>query len=640
MSPVSRLLAFTCVLSAAVVVPLVAQGPPSGLPPLAASQADVQIEGELEVQYEDSTTGGRLRHFVHAGARRVELLFEGDLPPGLQTGSVVRARGRMQNDTLELSSGGGSLQVLSLASSSTFGEQRTLVMLVNFQDNPAQPYSWSHAYDTTFGPTSEFFRENSYGQTWLTGTVVGWLTLPMATPTSCDYYGISSAAEQAAAGQGINVSQYSRRIIAFPQIGACGWWGLGNVGGNPSRSWINGSYAVKVVAHELGHNLGDYHSKSQSCDLGGCSTSEYGDTHDIMGSPTAHFNAFQKERLGWLNYGASPPVQAVTASGSYWVDAMSIPGTNPKALRILKSTDGSGNRTWYYVEMRNQTGFDGSVGRAVLVHTGSESTGNSSMQIDLQPASGEQDLALDQGQTFTDTAIGLSIATVSLGSGGASISVTYPGAPCTMRSPSLSLSPGSIATTAETPVSFTLTVRNNDDTACQAAEMVVNAGVPSGWNVSVSPYQLTLAPGASGTAQLTVTAPAGSSGSFSVSGSVARTTTNGPGGSASATVNVSSTASGEPSALDVSVVAGRSGPNHQFTATVSAGGTPVAGAAVTFTVTSPTGAVKTLSATTSGSGVAAVKMSLKGKDPRGTYQVQATASSGTASGSAYTSFVY
>jgi hypothetical protein len=66
----------------------------------------------------------------------------------------------------------------------------------------------------------------------------------------------------------------------------------------------------------MGHNLGLYHSHSYDCGatvLGtSCTSSDYGDTLDIMGSSSGRFNAFQKERLGWLNYGSSPPLYTVT----------------------------------------------------------------------------------------------------------------------------------------------------------------------------------------------------------------------------------------------------------------------------------------------------------------------------------------
>ena len=73
---------------------------------------------------------------------------------------------------------------------------------------------------------------------------------------------------------------------------------LGGAPSNPSRAWINGTYSLRVVAHEMGHNFGDYHSHSSVCDSTGCVTNEYGDDHDTRGGVTGHLNAYQKERLG------------------------------------------------------------------------------------------------------------------------------------------------------------------------------------------------------------------------------------------------------------------------------------------------------------------------------------------------------
>jgi Metallo-peptidase family M12 len=91
-------------------------------------------------------------------------------------------------------------------------------------------------------------------------------------------------ADQAAADAGVNLSAYGRRLYGFPKTTACAWWGLGSVGGNPSRAWINGDYQLMVVGHELGHSFGAYHSHNSSCDANGCTNGEYGDDRDIMGS--------------------------------------------------------------------------------------------------------------------------------------------------------------------------------------------------------------------------------------------------------------------------------------------------------------------------------------------------------------------
>ena len=73
--------------------------------------------------------------------------------------------------------------------------------------------------------------------------------------------------------------------------------------------------------------------------------------------------------------------------------------------------------------------------------------------------------------------------------------------------------------------------------------------------------------------------------------------------------------------VDLSVSEGRQG--FTFTAVVRADGNPVSGAAVAFKVTDPSGSIRTLSATTSGSGVATASFKPRRKDPKGTYTVQA-----------------
>ncbi len=277
-------------ITAAVVValftgssPLIAQGPPQ-LPSQASSVAEAQFEGTLEVQIEDHAQGSIVHHFLDLPNGRLRL----QVPPGfsdldgLETGTIIRARGRLNGNTLELSSSQGSVVTMALATSNTFGEQRVIVILVNFQDNTSAPFDWTTTQMITFGDVSSFYKENSYGQTWLTGDVFGWFTLPM-TSSTCDTAKISSLADQAAAKAGATLSRYTRKVYAFPQIAPCTFWGRGTVGGNPSSAWINGGYALKVVAHELGHNFGDYHSKSEPCDAGGCSLIEYGDDRDIMG---------------------------------------------------------------------------------------------------------------------------------------------------------------------------------------------------------------------------------------------------------------------------------------------------------------------------------------------------------------------
>jgi hypothetical protein len=192
----------------------------------------------------------------------------------------------------------------------------------------------------------------------------------------------------------------------------------------------------------LGHGLGLYHSNSLNCGpsvvIGpNCATIEYGDILDMMGaSPSAHFNAFQKERLGWLDYGVSPPITTVQAVGTYVLDPYEVNGSQANALKIPKSTDSTtGKKTWYYVEYRQAIGFDSflssysSITNGVVIHTGSESSGNTSYLLDMTPETPVYywwfDLALVVGQRFNDPDSGVTIMPVSVSSTGVTVSVSF-----------------------------------------------------------------------------------------------------------------------------------------------------------------------------------------------------------------------
>jgi len=482
-----------------------------------SSAVEKELDGTLEVQIEDSVGGARLRHFLKTpGGGRLELTFPGK-PPELLTDSRVRVRGTEKSDGTLMLTSGNSIQTMSLASTNTFGVQQTLVILINFQNNLTQPYTVAAAQDVTFTSTSNYYLENTYRQTSLAGTVVGWYTIA-ASNTTCDNTTWAGLADQAAASHGVNLSAYPRRIYAFPQTGACSWWGLGSVGGNPSRAWINGSYALRVVGHELGHNFGDYHSHSMSCNETGCTISEYGDDRDIMGATSGHMNAFQKERLGWLNYGSSPSIQTVATTNNYWIEAMET-ATNggPKALKILKSVDQYGSRTWYYVEMRARIGADGSVPAGVAIHTGDEHNANSSYEKDMQLTS-TWDSVLDPSQSFTDPAIGLTITTITADSSGALVQVAFGAVLCIKAGPSVSVSPLTQSVQPGGTASYTVSVRNNDSAVCAAAPFNLSQTAPAGWTASFGAASLSsLAPGATGSASLSVTSPATASSPASIS---------------------------------------------------------------------------------------------------------------------------
>ncbi|HET7873904.1 MAG TPA: NEW3 domain-containing protein [Methylomirabilota bacterium] len=622
----------------------------ASLPPQAQGyvEQEVKLDGELEVLHEDWANTSRYRYFLKTPAgERLSLHFAKEAPQ-LQTGARVRVRGVRLDGAVAAESGSTSVQSLAAAAPNTFGAQKTLVMLVNFQDNTSQPYTPSYAQGVVFTTTSSFFGENSSGQTWLTGNVAGWFTLPMSS-AGCNYSQIATLAQQAAAAAGYNLANYNRYVYGFPSIG-CGWWGLGTVGGNPSQAWVTGTFSLKVVGHEMGHNLGLWHSHALECGstvLGSsCSSIEYGDTLDIMGNPSSgHFNAYQKERLGWLNYGASPPVTTVQSAGTYTIDTFETAGANPKALKILKSADPqTGQKTWYYVEFRQAVGYDSflsgntNVLNGVVIHLGTDASGNTNYLLDMTPATASwSDPALDVSLSFNDPNAGVTVTPLSVNGGSATVSVTTAPQPCVRGMPTVALTPSqSQWVRAGTPVSYTVSVTNTDSSGCNGSSFSMQASVPAGWGAALGSSALTLSPGAMGSTGLQVTSPTSASDGFYP---VAEVSTNmaDPNykGSGQATYVVAS-------AMVVTVVTDKptyaQNQSATMTATVNAGGAPAAGVAVTFTIARPDGTSVTGTATTDASGKATYKFRVKRRDPTGTYQVSVKATLGNVSGTAATSF--
>ncbi len=623
----------------------------------------VQLEGELEIIHQDFRDGhGRFVYSLKlADGTRVPLHFVKQPPTHLLTGDHVRANGQLSGGSLTLYSGSTNLTKItgpaaktpppSTPSSSipvpnTFGAQSTLVILVNFQDDAVQPYTVAAAQNMFFGTANNFFMENSYQQTSITGTVVGWYTIPVSI-TTCDTAQIGTAAQNAAVAAGANLSNYTRYVYAFPHNNVCAWAGSSSVGGKPSESWINESSPDShTIHHELGHAFGLWHSHLLDCGTTAtiCSSGnivEYGDLLDTMGVPqtaSAHYNAFQKERLGWLNYGASPSIQTVQTSGIYTINPYEVGGPGPNALKILKSTDSTtGAKTWYYLEARQAVGFDAFLSNGVyytqnettgvLFHIGTDGNGSSSDLLDMTPATptyyGWFDPSLVAGQTFQDSTAGVTITPTAVSSSGATVQVTMNGSACAAANPSVSVSPSqSQYVTSGTAVNFTATVTDNDSSSCAPATFNLGDALPTGWAGVWSATALSLSPGKSGSATLTATSPTGTAdGSYNVGVSATNASASSYNGSAAATYVIST-----PGPLSISLSTNQSsylpGQTVGVTVTMLYGTSPDAGASVTVTVTAPGGKATTLSGTTGSSGVALLNYKLSRHAAAGTYQVQ------------------
>lgn len=616
-------------------------------------QRRVKVRGELVLAYEDSLSSSTLRYFLKANGKQQLLHFTGKPPSKLKTGDQVTVFGVQLNSQLLVESVTDAATSITsettsqMVTDNSFGEHKVLTILVNFQDKQDTLFTAAYARDMVFNQTNNFFRENSFNQTWLTGDVFGWLTIP-SSYTTCDPLAIATQARAAAAAAGANLSAYQHYIYWFP-ANACAFVGMSTLGGNPSEIWLKGQRNLKIVAHELGHSFGIHHSRSLDCGPNVICTSgtvdEYGDNFDIMGSSdTAHFNLAQKERLGWVNYGSSPPLTTITTSGNYWIDSYETISANPKGLKILKSTDpATGVRTWYYLEHRTAYGFDsclagnGNILNGVLVHQGSESDAQTVYLLDLTPVTDSwMDPALTVGQSFADLDAGLIITILSADNTGAMVSVTLGPIQCHVANPSVALSAGPAVAAGEA-VSYTVTVTNNDSIGCDADAIALQASVPSDWSASLGRTTLTINPGASATTTLVITSPITAvSGTYSVGATASKMSQPAYSGSATGTYVISPPPSVTVSSSQVIYLRNQTA---MIAALVSADGQPVADATVAFTMTKSNGSTVKGSGTTGSNGMAAFKYTFRKKDPAGTYQVLAKTSVNGIVVSATTSFV-
>jgi chitodextrinase len=410
-----------------LALPLVAA--PFGL---AAGKPQETLDGTLRAWHGDtfSTPVG-----VGAG---VDTTIAGLVPleaPGQAVqalaGRKVRARGERRNGVFAAT--GGVQATTEAEAVAVSGTKSVAVLLFNFSNDGAQPWTQASVVGTVFDATegspnsvNEYLQDASYGQLSLTGDVHGWYTID-ATNAGCAYTTWASQARSKATAAGVNLSAYQYVVYAFPSATSCGWAGLAYLPG--TSSWINGAMTLRVVSHELSHNLGVHHASTLACSTSGapstfgttCSQSEYGDPFTVMGSAqTRHHVNWHRAQLGWL-----PDVQTVTASGTYLLTPAELSGT-PRMVRVARN-DG----TYLNLEFRRPWGiFDNfsasdPVVNGVSIRIAPATTSIvQSKLVDANPSTSSfSDAALGVGKTVVDPLTGVSITTVSVGPAGASVSI-------------------------------------------------------------------------------------------------------------------------------------------------------------------------------------------------------------------------
>lgn len=505
-------------------------------------EEEVELSGKLTVlhgeQY-DTRTKKLTKPFYRfeitdASGGKSLLHFEDfEAAEGL-AGATVKVRGvKLAGDTAVDSSGTTTIAPAAIVPATT---KKTAVLMVNFSDNKTQPWTADQVRNTVFGTTAPsdhtFFSEQSLGKVGLAGKtsaagdVVGWYTVSdtaASCPAGGDYGGwgltVASHANAAATAAGVDLSGYDNFIYATPSTACSGYAGWAYINGN--QAWITGyGTDARVIAHELGHNFGTHHASTEDCKSatgarvsisGTCSLTEYGDPYDVMGYPFYHMNLVHKVQAGYISPTAVPNV---ANSGTYTVAPLETASSSPQGFRIAGGyLPGTSTPAYYYVEFRQPFGYDSfatgsSVTQGVLIHQAPDYTNRSqSRLIDATPATPDfTDAALPVGATFTDPATNISIKTVSVGSTGATVSVTLgTTASCVRANPTVGALPKNQNGSPAQALSFTLTVQNNDTAACGSSTFGLTSSGPSGFTQTPASSQVSVAPGASVTVPVTIT---------------------------------------------------------------------------------------------------------------------------------------
>ena len=343
-----------------------------------------EAEGVLTVVQEDNFELGTITqnyHLTLADSSWFRLFFNDHLPWYLKTGDRVHVTGDVITDERYPSSISvtsiekTSFAVASLPDSPVSGARKAIVMRVNLLDLPCdgsvediKGVVWTG--DVNGNNLNAFFQETSYDSLSFPADTNGDnqpdifdVTINYSISEGCLYGDWATAADAAATAQGADLSLYDHKIYVFNEENLpCSWYGLGVTGctdGAYCRVWIRFWRMPNVFAHELGHNLGMRHARTDP-DNDGIVDNEYGDDSCMMGGGSSayrHFNAPHKAQMGWI---PAARIQTVNDDGIYNIavadshpdDALPVPATTTQILRIPINLE---TETFYYLSFRKAT---------------------------------------------------------------------------------------------------------------------------------------------------------------------------------------------------------------------------------------------------------------------------------------------
>lgn len=532
-------------------------------------EEEVTLEGKLEVLHTDNFEQKTSKnHFslVTDNTEHISLYFADRQPEYVSSGAKVKLRGvKMENKMAIESTNIDTFQILIQPANVLGGGQATTkkvaVILVNFADNPNQPFTQEQARQVVFtnsDSVSAYFKEVSFdtinlvGKLRSDGDVFGWYTIPSSTaPPSirnqCDFSNWMVVADNLARTAGVYLTGYDQSIYIF-QAEYCG----GGLAYGSSISSTSGNLDFlqrevrSILIHELGHNFGSGHANSYHCYDANenrvtvssvCRIQyEYGDPFDVMGggqgSTPRHLNNFHKNQTN-----IPVVMQEVTSNGIYTITPIEYLSSGPQGIFIPRDRLPSGEvSTYYALEYRQPYGLFDTFNSTDPVVNGvsirlsspiswqyinsisspptSDLTWADTVLYDTTPLTPSYDDApLTAEREFYDPVFNITIKTLSVDSQKASVQVTFGSPTCTRANPEVSISPSStsgIYGNAGETLSYSVTILNKDSNSCSPSVFsVVPTFLVAGWSQFPNPHSILLAPGVSANAVINITSPAG-----------------------------------------------------------------------------------------------------------------------------------